>query len=365
MKKNKKTAFLAGTMIAVMLLGGCGKKEETEATTATDAVINISPVATMDGSAEDITVISRDGYILSDLTGEWIDEKYANQRPLCIMINNLGEALPQSDISKAAITYEILVEGGITRLCCIFDTYDDINKLGSIRSARVPYVQLSEMYDAFYGHFGYSPTAQSMIENNPEILSLNGLFLEGTMYYRDSSRNAPHNVYTNSEMIAAGIEKMGYDYKHDDSYLKTFSFNYNDTDLTNGNPQPANKVTTTFSNYSSSNFTYNSDDKRYYREEYGNPHIDAETGEQTSYKNVIVMMVEYTTDETGYYRFIEWNKSHEIYYFTNGQYVRGYWDGNTGVTKIYYEDGTEIKLNPGNTFVTVFPFDIQEGLVIE
>lgn len=366
MKKTKKiTALLIGAMLTTLLFSGCGKKKnDSEATTTENPEINITPISTMEGSANEITVISRDGYILSDLTGEWIEEKYENKRPLCIMINNIGESLPQSDISKAAITYEVMVEGGITRLLCIFDQYDKIEKLGSIRSARVPFVELSKMYDGFYGHFGYSPTAQEMIESDSEILSLNGLFLEGTMYYRDSSRNAPHNVYTTADMITAGIESKGYSFDHDDSYIRTFFFNYNDTPLQKDNPQPANKVTTTFSPASYSSFTYNPEDKTYYREEYGSPHIDALTGEQVHYKNVIVMMVPYITDAEGYYHFVAWY-SGDAYYFTDGQYVKVNWDNNSGVPRFYYADGTDLKLNPGNTFVSVFDYSVPENVVVE
>ncbi|MBQ8912645.1 MAG: DUF3048 domain-containing protein, partial [Lachnospiraceae bacterium] len=121
-KTKKKTALLVGAMITSLLFSGCGKsKSNEEETTTTLQSIDIKPIATMDGSADDIVVISKEGYVLSDLTGEWIDEKYANQKPLCIMINNISEAMPQSGLSQAAITYEILVEGGITRFLCVFD----------------------------------------------------------------------------------------------------------------------------------------------------------------------------------------------------------------------------------------------------
>ena len=363
-KTNKKAAFLAGTMIVLTLLGGCGKKKE-ETTEA--ASLEISPVSTMDGSAEDIVVITRDGYVLSDITGEWIEEKYANQRPLCIMISNIKDALPQYDISKAGITFEIMVEGGITRNMCVFDRYDNIEKLGSVRSARLPYVQLAKMFDGLYAHFGFSPTAQEMIENDSSISSLNGLYLEGIMYYRDSERYAPHNAFTNSEMIAAGIENKGYSTTHNDGYTRMLYFNYEDTDLEKGNPQPANKVTTNMSNYATSNFTYNPDDGRYYREEYGDIQIDASTGEQLSYKNVIVMFVEYTTVvDNGYdYKFVSWDKGMDAYYFTNGQYVKVNWNSDKGVPRFYYEDGKELKLNPGNTYITLFDYTMPEGVIIE
>ncbi|MBQ9609982.1 MAG: DUF3048 domain-containing protein [Lachnospiraceae bacterium] len=365
-KTNKKTAFLAATMIAVMLLGGCGKKdEETTAAVTEEAAINVSPVATMEGSAEDIQVISKEGYILSDLTGEWIEDKYENQRPFCIMVNNISEAMPQAGLSQAAITYEILVEGGITRFLCVFDKYDDIEKLGPIRSARVPYVQLSKMYDGFFAHYGWSPTAQEMIESDSEVLSLNGLSLGETMYYRDPGRSAPHDVFTNSDLIAAGIESKGYSLEHDDSYVPMFSFNYKDKPLVKGDPKPGNQVITAYSDTRVPRFVYDENDGLYHRLQFYDPQIDANTGEGLAYKNVLILMVEYTSDETGYYRFVSWDKDMLFYYFTDGQYIVGNCRYEDGVNKLYYPDETELKLNPGQTFVTVFDYTMPASIIIE
>lgn len=366
MKKTKKiTALLIGTMLTTLLFSGCGKKkEETETTETTEASVDISSIATMEGSAEDIVVISREGYVLSDLTGEWIDEKYDNMRPLCCMINNIKDALPQSGISQASITYEVLVEGGITRLMCIFDHYDDIEKLGSVRSARVPYIQIAQMYDGIFAHYGYSPTAQNMIEADPTINNLNGMTMSD-VFFRTNDKPAPHNAYTNSDCIISGIERMGYNTEHNSNYQKAFNFNYKDMPLENG--QPANKVTTAFSNYSTSCFEYNAEDGRYYRSEYGAPHIDAATGEQLSYKNVIVLLVNYytETDASGYdYHFVHWDNG-DAYYFTNGQYVKLKWNADSGVVKLYNEDGSPAKLNPGNTFVSVFDSATAGDVTIE
>lgn len=360
-KTNKTAAILIGSLAVTMLFSGCGKKKETKK--SDNSTIEISPVATMDGSAEDIVIVSRDGYVLSDLTGEWIEEEYANQKPLCIMINNISEAMPQSGLSQAAVTYEILVEGGITRYLCVFDRYDNIEKLGPIRSARVPYVQLAKMYDGLFAHYGWSPSAQEMIEGDPSIDTLNGIYLGEIMYYRDPNRAAPHDVYTNSDLIASGIDNKGYDTKHNDSYEKMFDFNLTDKPLNSG--KTANKVITAFSDSRTPRFFYHDDDKLYYREQYGEEQIDAETGNQLSYKNVLVLLVEYTTDADVYYKFVSWDRGGQAYYFTDGEYIVVNWKYEDGTLKYYKEDGTPLKLNPGRTFVTVFDYTISGAVMIE
>ena len=53
---------------------------------------------------------------VNPLTGLPIEEKWVNARPIAVMLNNVKEAQPQLGQSQADIIYEVLVEGGITRM---------------------------------------------------------------------------------------------------------------------------------------------------------------------------------------------------------------------------------------------------------
>jgi hypothetical protein len=335
------------------LLTGCGKQAE-ESSSEEDPVVNVATMTDM-SSAEDVQVVYKEGMALSDLTGEWIDESLADQRPLCIMIENTTDAFPQSGISNADITYEFIVEGAITRLMCVFKDYSTgIDKLGPVRSSRHYYAQLAEMLEGIYAHFGWSVYAQQYIEARPEYQNLNGLELEGSVYYRDSARSAPHNVYTDSDRLVSGVETKGYNTTHSSSYnYDQFKFNISDTALNSGNA--ANKVTTNFISSTTSWFEYNPDDSRYYRYEFGQEHVDAETGEQLSYKNVLIMFVDYEVVDDEGRRDIHWDEgtSGSGYYVSDGEYIPITWTryGN-GIT-YKNEDGSQLKMNPGNTYVSV------------
>jgi hypothetical protein len=335
------------------LLAGCGKKNEE--TTTVDAVVNVSSISNMD-SAEDVQVVYREGMALSDLTGEWIDESLADQRPLCIMIENTSDAFPQSGIIDADITYEFIVEGAITRLMCVFKDYSTgIEKLGPVRSSRHYYAQLAEMLEGIYAHFGWSVYAQQYIEARPEYQNLNGLELEGSVYYRDSARSAPHNVYTDSDRLVSGVEAKGYNTTHSNTFnYDQFKFNIDDTPLNSGNV--ANKVTTNFISSNTSWFEYNSEDSRYYRFAFGGEHYDAETGEQLSYKNLLIMYVAYSVVDDEGRRDIDWNSdgaSGTGYYACDGEYVPITWKKYANGITYYNEDGSQLKMNPGNTYISV------------
>ena len=86
-----------------------------------------------------------------------------NDRPIAVMIDNHNDAWPQAGIQKAYMVYEIVVEGGETRLMALFKG-TEIEKIGPVRSARHYFLDYAMENDAIYVHFGWSPQAQSDIK---------------------------------------------------------------------------------------------------------------------------------------------------------------------------------------------------------
>ena len=76
----------------------------------------------------------------SHLTGKVVSTEIGNRRPAAIMINNIQAAIPQTGISRADVMYECMVEGSITRMMGLFENYDDLDKIGPVRSARTYFV---------------------------------------------------------------------------------------------------------------------------------------------------------------------------------------------------------------------------------
>ena len=84
-------------------------------------------------------------------------------RPIACMIDNHSDAWPQFSISKAYTVYEIIVEGGETRLMAVFKGAD-ADKVGPMRSSRHYFLDYALENDAIYAHIGWSPQAQSDIK---------------------------------------------------------------------------------------------------------------------------------------------------------------------------------------------------------
>ena len=94
-------------------------------------------------------------------------------RPIACMIDNHSDAWPQFSISKAYTVYEIIVEGGETRLMAVFKGAD-ADKVGPMRSSRHYFLDYALENDAIYAHIGWSPQAQSDIKKLG-INNVNGL----------------------------------------------------------------------------------------------------------------------------------------------------------------------------------------------
>jgi len=344
-------------VLTVMLLSGCGGDKEPEeldyeAQPPVDVTEQQQPVE----EEETEPVDPHEGQAQSKLTGLWIEEEKADLRPYAFMINNIKFVNPQSGISEASVMYEALAEGGITRLLGIFEDFSS-DRIGSIRSARHYYASVADEYDAIFVHYGETKYATNKIKEL-DLDTISGLegAMEKVAFYRDKSIKAPHNVFASYESVVKGTEQKGYRTERKEEWENHYTFYEEDTELTEG--QAANKVELGFSSYTTPYFEYNEEEKLYGRFQFGGAHVDANTGEQLKFKNIIVQLVkEWDIDKNGYQTMDIENSSGEGYYITNGKAVPITWQKNESTGKMHYygEDGEILKVNAGKTFIAIFP----------
>lgn len=352
---KKKWKAMALVAMVCVLLTGCSKEK---------AKVEISlPAEESEAITSTLEYDFSEGKTVSPLTGELVDEDVANNRVVACMINNIDVAMPQSGISSADIVYECVVEGGITRLMGIFQDYKNISKLGPVRSARHYYVDYANEYDAIYAHFGQTKYAVSEMDAlNTNVLS--GLSaLGGVVYYRDNSRVAPHNAYTDGKKIVKGIKKSKYEKKNTlpDS---RFDFNMEQQELTAEDAKKANTVNLTFNAYSHPYFEYHKKDGLYYRWQYNAKQIDDQTGKQLCYENIIIQFAEYSDIDKKGYQDLNLVSSGDGYYVSQGKYIPITWEkkSKSEYTNFYTADGQVLKVNPGKTWITIFPSNNKKGV---
>ena len=258
-----------------------------------------------------------------------------------------------------------MVEGGITRLLAIGENFTG-DRIGSIRSSRHYFASLAEEYNAIYIHFGKTKYAVSKLK---ELKSEN---LDGetgigtTVFYRDKSMKAPHNAFTSLDGIHKGIEKKAYEAKYKEGFEPHFQFHDKEKDLPGD--QLTKKVTVGYSYYTSPYFEYNEEDKLYHRYQFGGPHKDSNTDQQLKFKNLIVQFVKQRAIDRNDYQTIDFeDTSGSGIYITNGKNVPITWKKNekTSFMRYYTEDGQELIMNPGKTFISLFPDRKADKLVIE
>ena len=149
--------------------------------------------------------INEDNPITAVLEEKKVEIFKGNDRPIAIMIDNHSDAWPQAGLQKAYMVYEIIAEGGETRLMALFKGVD-VDKIGPVRSARHYFIDYAMENDAIYVHFGQSPQAESDIKKF-SIKDINGIAEDGTTFWRVKDKAAPHNAVTSTKKLIELITK--------------------------------------------------------------------------------------------------------------------------------------------------------------
>lgn len=279
----------------------------------------------------------------------------SKSRPYAVMINNHHGAWPQSGIQDAYLVYEIVVEGGITRMLALYKDQETA-KIGSVRSSRHYFLDYVLENDAIYAHFGWSEPAQNDIAAL-KINNVNGLYDNYTWRDTTLDRDYEHTAFTSIAKITEQVTKKGYRTETNQDLLLNYSVDEINLDSKEGSVI-ANNILIKYSNYQTSSYEYDSVNKVYKRSMSGVPNVDLVTGKQYTVKNIITYQVEDAAHESvAKLRNLKNIGSGEGYYITNGYAVPITWqkDSRSGQTVYKYKDGTEIDVNDGNTFIQIQP----------
>ncbi len=350
--RQKLWSALAASLLAVLLLAGCGQQEKGELIAMPPAVE--TPELEIEAVEE---MVSTEGKAKSYLTGEWIDEEIAGNRPYAIMIGNTSDALPQYGISQADVIYEVPVEGSYTRLMAIFQDLRGVDKIGSIRSCRHYFIYFAQEFDAIYVHFGQALYAEPILARD-SVHNISGMdYSVESAFYRDSGRKSPHNVFTTEEGLKNAAETKGYRTTYEDGYKGHYLFAADNVpvELTGGQEalvvSPGYLVNKPW-------FVYNDEDGLYYRYEFKEEQTDGATEEQLKVKNILVQYCDWRKADDNGYLDIDTMPSGgqgKGKYITNGKVIDITWtkESESSPARYFDESGKEIILNQGKTWVCV------------
>ena len=273
--------------------------------------------------------------------------------------NNVGSSAHKG-LQEAYITYEIIVEGGLSRIMVIYKDRDTA-EIGPVRSSRHYFIDYALESDSIYAHYGWSPFAENDIKAFG-VNNLNGLY-DTIPFWRVNDYRAPHNVFTSIAKIYEASDNKGYRKTSNDWKLLNYQvkdYNLEEKYTEDPNVIVANSISFNYIASQTRSFTYNPENKYYLRNMNNEPHIDATTKEQYHYKNLIIMKVNnFTLDSYGR-QDLDTVGNGDGYYLTNGYAIPIKWskDARNAKTRYIYND-EEIKINDGNTFIEVVPINNQ------
>ena len=290
-----------------------------------------------------------------------------NDRPIAVMIDNHSDAWPQAGLQDAYMVYEIVVEGGETRLMALFKGAN-VEKIGPVRSARHYFIDYAMENDAIYVHFGQSPQAESDIKKY-SINDINGIAEDGTTFWRVKDKASPHNAVTSTENLLKSAKSKKF--KTTSSETSILNYVTDEVNLEEG--EEAKSVTIPHSTLQTVKYVYNEEEKVYERYARNKQQTDWTSGNAITTKNIIITFCDnytLTDSENKGRQGLKNIGTFDGYYITNGRATKIKCIKNARDEKTIYQDlaGNTIEVNDGNTFVNICPINskvVFESLEVE
>lgn len=361
----RRAIVLTLVLVLLLLAVGCGGEAEEDTGEPDTVVTTVRPAHTdapeptgTPPATPEPTEEPEPAY-RSPFNGKGMDEPYSG-RPFMVMINNIQAALPHRGVARADVLYEVLAEGGVTRMMAVFSDIEAVDEIGPVRSIRPYFIDLGLSYNSVIVHAGGSTEAYNRLYGGgiAYIDGLTGYKLQNA-FYRDQQRlwdgyATEHTLFTKGKnLYKIASEEKNYRLEVDEGYETGLNF------VKDGTPaggQSAKKITISFG-YKTTEANYDKDAGVYTLKEFGKNYVDESTGAQPEFTNILtIRAATYTVDDYGRLS-ITLNGTGSGWYACGGEYVPITWERETGRAPFHYylEDGTELSVGVGSSYIAVIP----------
>ena len=154
--------FSLALLLSMALFTGCDSSQTATAPVTTEAPAppETSPAAE---ETEKVIVVEseiieetepeedippEEGMVRSALTHLWIPAELAEKRPIAVMYPIDKKAQPQYGLNKVDIFYEIMEEGDMSRQMGVIQDWEDLERIGNVRSIRDYFVYEALEWDS-------------------------------------------------------------------------------------------------------------------------------------------------------------------------------------------------------------------------
>ncbi|MCR5627657.1 MAG: DUF3048 domain-containing protein, partial [Lachnospiraceae bacterium] len=324
-------------------------------------------------SAEEATEeedVAPEGMYASELTGEWIDESIKDQRPIAVMIDDEKTALPHFGVSTVDILYEMVnstQNEGVTRFMAMVKDWAAIKQLGSIRSTRPTNLQIFPEWNAVLCHDG-GPFWNDNFYENPFVERFSGTFSRV-----DNGKAREFTEYILTGDVEKNFKNTGYSVTYNEYYQGgphyLFASRNNPNTLEQySSAKDCKKITLPF-NHNKPWLEYDETEGVYKYFQYGSAEVDAGNGnKQVTFKNLLLQNARLEQlDDHGYMMYYPSESDREGIYITNGKAINVKWTklNDLDPTRYYDENGEQIKINVGKTYVALIREEEWDNIVIE
>ncbi|WP_259391459.1 DUF3048 domain-containing protein [Paenibacillus sp. 1011MAR3C5] len=345
MKFGLRTSGAAMLASVFLLLAACGGGKAAIADPTESPAPIVTDTPTPDPTPKPFS---------APLTGVERDDE-AMDRPIAVMINNFSAARPQSGLTNADVVWEVLAEGGITRLVAVYQSTDAMeDTIGPIRSNRAYLIDIADTYGAIMVHAGGSPEAYGILQKQGKPY-LDEITNAGPYYWRSKERKAPHNLYSNLEKMHQGAEKKGY---KNDMPVATYPFTAEGTitGAVEAGAEPATQIDITFLMQSYKvGYIYDETSRLYKRSINDEPHIDLNNSEQLSATNLVVLETGHKTLDNVGRLAVDLESGGAAYLFQKGKRIDIDWVRSPDGMIRFSKDGSEVSFLPGKTYIHIVP----------
>jgi hypothetical protein len=269
----------------------------------------------------------------------------SDRRPYAIMLASDPQARPLSGIGTADLVFEMPVTpNGITRMMAVYRC-NLPDEIGSIRSARLDFLDLVERIDAIYVHWGGERDALAHLEAG-RLDNINALIYDGSVFYRKQDVPPPHNGFTSAERLQKKADELRYPDTTDIIW-----WSERDKPPRRSLTNTTNTLSLTYGS-SHIRWTYDETSNSWLRERDGIPETDARTGEVVRAGAVLLIKSEETLLRDDYLS-VRATGSGRGALYQDGIRQEIRWEGN-GIAPLRLTDptsGTVIGIAPGPVWV--------------
>lgn len=295
----------------------------------------------------------------TDLPGEG-----TGVRPVAVMVENSFAARPQSGLILADVVFEVVDEYGITRFVAIYNS-NSASVVGPVRSARPYYAEIARGFDPIYAFFGTYPECYKVIQDlGMYVLSAmsdrsgNSSITGQAPYWRDWNRSSiqEHTAFMSVIKLREKAAQLGYPLEGGG-----IPFSYK-AEAPEGGRGNVTNIHIDFSTHAYAprgfdvRYIYNRSGNYYLRYMGGYPHLDYDTGQHITAKNIVVMTTDILGPLDNYgHMSVRTTGSGTAFIFLDGKAIQGSWYRGSVYEPFIFKDskGNIVPLNGGATWIAM------------